>query len=87
MKEIYNNENYGDNLILTAVRQSIKARRLRKQDVLFLREVANIEDSDFCNKLASLLPGENPRVYGKSRTQMYLSNKRYNALLARRLKR
>lgn len=86
LEEIFYNKNYSDNVILISVKQGVKARKLTKQDMSFLRKVANIDDSDFCTSLSQLLP-TSTRVVDKTKTQRYLSRKKYQKLNERRPKR
>lgn len=75
--EIFKNEKYSDELVLIAVKHSIKQRKLRRKDLAFLKEVVEFGEDEFTYKLGAMLPLSNPYWrLPSTKTQMYLRRKR-----------
>lgn len=83
--KIYNNEIYSDELVLIAVKGAVKQRKLKKEDLAFLKEKAYLKDDEFGIKLLNILPLSNPYWRPPStKTQAYLKRKRIENIPTKR---
>lgn len=81
MEKLYYNYNYSDNAIIICIKQKLKNRSLTKSDIKFIRE----KGGEFLSALYSFYPP----IYDTwdTKTQRYLSRKKFLELEKRRLKR
>lgn len=84
ISKIYNNEIYSDNLMLIAVKQGLKQRKLKKEDIAFLKKKAYIKDDEFGMNLLNMLPLSKYWRLPDTRTQAYLKRKRRESIPAKK---